>query len=183
MIARTPRPGKRLTVEDCLTISTEDFKEVLRSEDGGGIVTWKVEKKMIASLHFVVEEKSDTLALRLEYTHTASDTGKKTLLNYKIPIQRTQPQFGGARYWFTCPLTNDGEPCNRRVGKLYLPPGGHYFGCRHCHYLTYKSCQNSHRFDRLYEEIATILSENAPPGLPEITPKMIKDSLREDFDE
>jgi len=29
------------------------------------------------------------------------------------------------------------------VGKLYLPPGGKYFGCRHCYNLTYKSCQES----------------------------------------
>jgi hypothetical protein len=27
------------------------------------------------------------------------------------------------------------------VGKLYLPPGARYFGCRRCHELTYRSCQ------------------------------------------
>jgi hypothetical protein len=27
------------------------------------------------------------------------------------------------------------------MGKLYLPPGGRYFGCRHCYGLTYRSCQ------------------------------------------
>jgi hypothetical protein len=27
------------------------------------------------------------------------------------------------------------------VGKLYLPPHCRYFGCRHCHDLTYTSCQ------------------------------------------
>ena len=32
-------------------------------------------------------------------------------------------------------------PCGRRVGKLYLAPSGHYFGCRHCHELTYRSAQ------------------------------------------
>jgi hypothetical protein len=35
----------------------------------------------------------------------------------------------------------NGRPCQRRVGKLYLPPGGRYYGCRHCHALTYTSCQ------------------------------------------
>jgi hypothetical protein len=38
-------------------------------------------------------------------------------------------------------LVVSGSPCYRRVGKLYLPPGGRYFGCRHCYDLTYTSCQ------------------------------------------
>jgi hypothetical protein len=28
------------------------------------------------------------------------------------------------------------------------------FGCRRCHELTYTSCQESHKFDRLYGRIA-----------------------------
>ena len=39
--------------------------------------------------------------------------------------------------WFVCPLVG----CGRRVGKLYLPPGGRYYGCRHCYRLTYESAQ------------------------------------------
>jgi len=35
------------------------------------------------------------------------------------------------------------RPCRRRVAKLYVPPGGHLFGCRHCYDLTYKSSQES----------------------------------------
>lgn len=31
----------------------------------------------------------------------------------------------------------------RRVGKVYLPPGGKYFGCRHCYQLSYRSSQES----------------------------------------
>ena len=34
-----------------------------------------------------------------------------------------------------------GEACYWQVAKLYLPPGSRYFGCRHCHNLTYTSCQ------------------------------------------
>ena len=33
--------------------------------------------------------------------------------------------------------------------KLYLPPGERRFGCRRCHSLTYKSSQESHRYDWL----------------------------------
>ena len=45
-------------------------------------------------------------------------------------------EFGGERWWFTCPLKVNDVNCNRRVGKLYLPPGANYFGCRSCHELT-----------------------------------------------
>ena len=40
------------------------------------------------------------------------------------------------------------------MAKLHLPPGGRYFGCRHCHELTYTSSQESHRYDRLSAGIA-----------------------------
>jgi hypothetical protein len=51
--------------------------------------------------------------------------------------------------------------CGRRVGKLYLPPGGKYFGCRHCYNLTYTSSNESHEHDGLYRIIAREL--NASP--------------------
>jgi len=40
---------------------------------------------------------------------------------------------------FTCPLVVNGKPCSRRVQKLYLPPQGQYYGCRHCYQLGYDS--------------------------------------------
>ena len=40
------------------------------------------------------------------------------------------------------------------MGKLYLPPGGRYYGCRHCHELTYTSCQESRKYDGLWRRIA-----------------------------
>jgi hypothetical protein len=39
------------------------------------------------------------------------------------------------------------------VGKLYLPPGGKFFGCRQCYDLTYESCQRSHKYDRFLDHI------------------------------
>ncbi len=48
---------------------------------------------------------------------------------------------GGTRYLAVCPLVVNDRPCRRRVAKLYLPPGSPYFGCRHCHRLTYRSRQ------------------------------------------
>ena len=43
----------------------------------------------------------------------------------RIPIrlQTTPTQFGGERWWFTCPLIVDDVPCNRGAGKLTCPLG------------------------------------------------------------
>ena len=70
----------------------------------------------------------------------------------RIPIrlQATRPGFGGRRWWLTCPLMVAGIACNRRIGKLYLPPGARYFGCRQCHDLTYRSSQEAHQTERLF---------------------------------
>jgi hypothetical protein len=40
------------------------------------------------------------------------------------------------------------------VGELHLPPHGRYFGCRHCHDLTYTSCQESRKYDRVWRMLA-----------------------------
>jgi hypothetical protein len=73
-------------------------------------------------------------------------------INVEIPIrlQATFPLLGGRRWWFTCPLIVNGRACHRRAGKLFLPPGARYFGCRHCHNLTYESSQDAHKEERLF---------------------------------
>jgi hypothetical protein len=63
--------------------------------------------------------------------------------DYTVPVVWTQCHFGGKRPYFTCPGVVNGESCMRRVAKLYKPPAGHYFLCRHCHNLTYRSCNES----------------------------------------
>ena len=66
----------------------------------------------------------------------------------------TQPTYGGRRWWFLCPLArNDGGP-PRRLAKLYLPPGGRYFGSRQAYGLTYTSCRESGKFEGLYRRLA-----------------------------
>jgi hypothetical protein len=47
----------------------------------------------------------------------------------------------------------DGGPA-RRVAKLYLPPGGRYFGSRQAYGLTYTSCQESGKFSGLCRRLA-----------------------------
>jgi len=84
--------------------------------------------------------------MRLHYRLVRDDTS----FDYKVSLTTTDLPWGGVRWWFVCPLAFDGRSCGRRVGTLYLPPGGRYYGCRHCYNLTYESCNESHRFDHLF---------------------------------
>ena len=77
--------------------------------------------------------------VRLFYTFTRTQEP----MDYKICLQTMRPYFGGLHWWFTCPLLRLRKSCNRRGSKLYVPPDGRYYGCRHCSDLTYQSCQES----------------------------------------
>ncbi|HYT93428.1 MAG TPA: hypothetical protein VEL76_32220 [Gemmataceae bacterium] len=79
--------------------------------------------------------------VRLSYNLIRSGAQEKEPFDYRVKLTTTRPRVGGLRWWFVCPLVVNGRACSRRVGKLYLPPRGLYFGCRHCHELTYKSTQ------------------------------------------
>src|SRR5687767_14665848 len=81
--------------------------------------------------------------VRLSYTVTPWG-GEPVDYDYKILLASTTPNYGGQRWWFVCPLTKGGRDCFRRVGKLYLPPGGRHYGCRQCYDLSYESA-HSHK--------------------------------------
>ena len=101
--------------------------------------TWTGEKT--SAIGYAVDTTDPARpTVRLIYTRTPL-TGAKEEVDEPIRLQTTPPHFGGVRWWFTCPLEKQGKPCRRRVRKLYLPPGGKYFGCRHCYDLTYRSAQ------------------------------------------
>ena len=54
-------------------------------------------------------------------------------------LDSTPCHFGNSRPWILCP------GCERRVRVIYRPPSRYRFLCRHCHDLTYKSCNRSRR--------------------------------------
>ena len=91
-------------------------------------------------------------------------------LDYCVSLMTTRPYCGG-RWWFLCPLVRGGRQCRARIGRLYLPPGRRYFGCRRCYDLTYESCQESHQFDALYAGLAA--------DIPGVTPADVKRVLSE----
>jgi hypothetical protein len=59
------------------------------------------------------------------------------------------------RFYFLCPGWDD-APCQRRVGKLYLPPREDHFRCRACHDLTYRSVKGH---DERIEALKRLASE------------------------
>lgn len=71
----------------------------------------------------------------------------------EIFLTPSETEFEGHRWWWVCP--EDG--CGRRVRYLYLPAGENVFRCRGCWDLTFQSCRDSHRHDRLYMYVANLM--------------------------
>ncbi len=110
-----------------------------------------IRKLLSSELQFVQWQDSLNVGLRYErekarryivlsYELCLEDETRESF-NYRVRLTKTKCKIAGWRYWLVCPLLlKDGEtPCHRRVSVLYKPPGRKYFGCRHCHNLTYES--------------------------------------------
>ena len=137
---------RRWTVEESLSLAMRDFRGRIHPYSKGSLC-WERGGRNTASIGYSVTW-DDTPTIRLRYScHGADD------VQIPVHLQSTPTQFGGQRWWFTCPLLVDDQACNRRVGKLHLPPGAKYFGCRKCHDLTYRICQEAHQEERLFASI------------------------------
>jgi hypothetical protein len=132
------RPRKRV-VEESLVLDVRRVRSLF-DRDSAGTLTW------------VLPKEGNRMVAKVAYSFTTSEPPTLTLLyrwrdkeavKLQIYPQTTRTQFGGRRWWFTCPW------CANRVGKLYLVPGDKYFHCRQCHNLSYRSAQQAHRADRV----------------------------------
>lgn len=144
---------KKTTVEDCRAIDLG-----LLERDGAftpyhtGVLRWLLGERETGSIGYRIEQtQGDRLWLVLDYAW--GEAGEHVV--NPVALETTRPHFGGVRWWGRCPLAVGGVACNRRIRKLYLR--GRYFGCRHCHKLTYTSCQESHQYDRLFASMAKSL--------------------------
>jgi hypothetical protein len=100
-------------------------------------------------------------SLRVEIAGAADASGAfVTVTGQDISLTTTLCYYGGVRHWFLCPASVDGVLCENRVGVLYLPPAGKVFACRHCYGLTYESCQQSHKYDRVMEHLEGLDEDN-----------------------
>ena len=141
------RYNRKKTVEESLTLAIRDFREAICPHSSGTFVmTWPGGNKSF--FDYIVIWGDGAPIIGLHYRWRESEN-----VFVSIPLQITPTQFRGWRWWFTCPLIVDGVACNRRVGKVHLPPGARHFGCRKCHDLTYRSCQTAHQTERLFDGI------------------------------
>lgn len=118
--------GRKATVEESLAVGVKDLRGRLLG----------------------VASDDDLAAVRLCYRWRGKED-----VEILVRLETTPTRFNGRRWWFVCPLIVRGVACDRRAGKLYLPPGAKYFGCRKCHDLTYRTCQEAHRSERLFARL------------------------------
>ena len=145
------------TVEACLFLSSAKLQSdgmIRPGHRASGSLRWTntFTGEEISSVGYAVDTL-DPEAPRIRLTYMSSGTGAE--VDYPIALTTTPLPWGGVRWWFLCPLLRGGRPCGRRCGKLYLPPGAKYFGCRICYDLSYESSQEPHRYDAALRELAS----------------------------
>ena len=134
--------GRKRTVEESLTLPIEVIRERIRPY-ASGTLSWTTSKEVQHSVGFSVEWPQRVPLLVLTYSVADGE-------EVRLPVSflTSQTAFGGVRWWFQCPM--NGSDCNRRVGRLHLPPKARLFGCRRCHRLTYESSQTAHIDERMF---------------------------------
>lgn len=137
------RSSKKPVVEGRLAIDTADLRRMNPLVPGvtnrAGLLSWGsgTDREPAPSVGYAITVGDNTGSFRLSY-----GVGQpREPVEYAVPLVATGCHLGGVRWWFICPLARDGVGCGRRVRKVYLR--GKYFGCRHCHGLTYQSRQES----------------------------------------
>lgn len=134
---------KKNTVEDCRSVSISFLKKHGYLSEPcckSGTITWTNSfGEKTSSIGVSVYTLYENKYVRFYYTITKRNTGEKIECDYKVQLTTTPCHFGGVRYWFICPIINNGISCGRRVGVLYQPPGENYYGCRYCYNLSYES--------------------------------------------
>jgi hypothetical protein len=133
---------RKTTVEVCWSLDAVKLAREGFIKPGEGVIGswgwWRNRDKSetpTARIGLLVRVSEMRGACRLSYTVTDRATGSKQGYNYVAPLEATPCNYGGVRWWFHCP------ECDRRVRKLYMPPDGRRFLCRHCHDLTYAKAQ------------------------------------------
>jgi len=118
-------------------LSTEDFRNIdIREFNQRGwldikgltTLTWSRNGEKTASVHF---PNKPNITLRYKSRTNGADWQS---MDYPIELQTTHCNYGGIRYWFTCP------ECSKRVCVLY---SGEIFKCRMCLGLVHKSRNES----------------------------------------
>src|SRR5215469_7392579 len=160
-MGRTPWSDKR-TVEECRTLSISRLaKRKFYLFEGGHPQSFQFSFTSGFRMEVIYpDRRSDDpeWTMRLCFGFPGKWECEHTVQFTSIP----SPLRRGKRYYFKCPGIQYGVRCDRRVGKLYLPPGEDCFACRKCHDLTYESVkEHDWRVDALrklsLEQVAQLL--------------------------
>lgn len=162
-----PRWSAKTKVESCRVIDATSVVGARQLRECGGryecrlVWTDRQSGEETASIGVRVDT-CERPGLQLRYSLGAD--GER--LEYEVWLTSTSQHLGGVRWWFQCPLGS----CWRRCAKLYLPPGGKYFGCRLCYGLAYESQWES-RSERMLRRAAKLHERLGGDGrFPEFTP-------------
>ena len=129
---------KKICVEDCLKLPIQPLIDRWKQGQTKGQVLWKGKRE--AQIAYYIDPSSLPSTLTLRYKLISKHSTQS--IEEKIQLATTSSVNGGQRWWMLCPmLSENGEMCGKRIGKLYLPPKRSRFGCRKCWELSYKSSQ------------------------------------------
>lgn len=144
--------SSRMTVDQCKSIPMTFLKKQGYLERGykSGNINWTIRGEKCGNIGIAVEINQTEGYFRARYN--IRQNGEREDFDYKVRLVSTPCNYGGRRWWFICPISIRGALCQRRVGVLHFG-GSKYLGCRHCHDLTYESCRESHKFDRMFRSL------------------------------
>lgn len=136
---------------------------------GEGTITWK--QPHLDRITLVMRYRCNRELQQLKVEH--ADAAGGPALQYPLDLTTTPLPWGGRRWWLRCGLLHhkhgNAAPCGRRVAKLYLPRGRRFFGCRHCHQLTYQSCRDSRVPNCVHRQIAANMQITPERVMQELT--------------
>lgn len=181
------------TVEACRSLDVNWMhRQGCLDVGASGSIRWSEDGEQVGSLGYRTVGEGASRRVVLSYTMVDHRTDDSEKHQYPVPIETTGCNFGGERPWFRCPGVVDGEHCRRRVGKLYRPPRGDLYLCRHCYDLGYRSSRESgdpmkkalRRFQRAQERLgATPTHPNANDSYENQYPDRPKGMHRSTYEE
>lgn len=131
--------GKKTSVDECLRLTVSDLRNsgITSGKADDVVYSWKTgeAEQDVATVRVRVSSRSSTRIIAC-LAYSVNLGGKSHKVSETIHLTKAA-RDAGASWWFRCPAKVDGAACSRTVGVLYLPPGGQYFACRHCHDLAY----------------------------------------------
>ena len=150
--------AKKRIVEDCwiLDLAKVHITDPAAQPPCGVLLTRRINHlgEIPLPIHYTLVEGEEAEveedASYLDITYPVGREGLHENVKERIELLRIRPNYGGARWYLSCPFASEGECRGDRLLKLYLPPGERRFGCRKCHDLTYESSQQSGKYDGLY---------------------------------